>query len=158
MKYICSFFIKIMTKIIRFQNIVSWRSKKTFCDPPPPPPPPLLPNPIFPKNTLSWRFWRYWQQYRWKSLQCTLRLAYMYVCIDGWVISNFTSFSKVFQSYPDNGRLIMKGCGQWNLGYSWKDFLLHPAAVWFCQSIGCLYGDSWQAAVNISANCIEWYT
>ena len=27
---------------------------------------------------------------------------------------NFTSFSTVFQLYQGNGRLIMKGCVQWN--------------------------------------------
>ena len=27
---------------------------------------------------------------------------------------DFTSFSTVFQSYQDDGRLIMKGCVQWN--------------------------------------------
>ena len=26
---------------------------------------------------------------------------------------DFTSFSTVFQSYQDDGRLIMKGCVQW---------------------------------------------
>ena len=32
---------------------------------------------------------------------------------------DFTSFSTVFQSYQDDGRVIMKGCGcvQWNLVY-----------------------------------------
>ena len=28
--------------------------------------------------------------------------------MDGWMICNFTSFSTVFQSYQDGGRLIMK--------------------------------------------------
>ena len=31
---------------------------------------------------------------------------------DGWMICDFTSFSTVFQSYQDDGRLIMKGCVQ----------------------------------------------
>ena len=30
---------------------------------------------------------------------------------DDW---DFTPFSTVFQSYHDNGRLIMKGCVLWN--------------------------------------------
>ena len=33
--------------------------------------------------------------------------------IDGWMICDFTSFSAVFQSYHDDGRMIMKGCVQW---------------------------------------------
>ena len=31
------------------------------------------------------------------------------------MICGFTFFSTVFQSYQDDGRLIMKGCVQWNL-------------------------------------------
>ena len=34
--------------------------------------------------------------------------------LDGWMACNFTSFSTVFQS---DGRLIMKGCVQWNSFY-----------------------------------------
>ena len=37
---------------------------------------------------------------------------------------DFTSFSTVFQSYQDNGWMIMKGCVQWNLIFSQKDFRL----------------------------------
>ena len=36
------------------------------------------------------------------------------VSVDGWMTCDFTSFSTVFQSYQDDGRLIMKGCVQWN--------------------------------------------
>ena len=36
---------------------------------------------------------------------------------DGWTTCNFTSFSTVFQSYQDIGRMIMKGCVQWNPVY-----------------------------------------
>ena len=36
---------------------------------------------------------------------------------DGWMICDFTSFSTVFQSYQDDGRMIMKGCVQWNPVY-----------------------------------------
>ena len=32
----------------------------------------------------------------------------------GRMTCDFTSFSTVFQSYQDNGRVIMKNCVQWN--------------------------------------------
>ena len=32
--------------------------------------------------------------------------------INGWTTCDFTSFSTVFQSYQDDGRMIMKGCVQ----------------------------------------------
>ena len=38
--------------------------------------------------------------------------------IDGWMTSDFTSFSIVFQSYQDKGQMIMKGCVQGNSVYS----------------------------------------
>ena len=41
----------------------------------------------------------------------------MYLNADGWMTCDFTSFSTVFQSYQDDGRLIMKGCVQWNSVY-----------------------------------------
>ena len=41
--------------------------------------------------------------------------------MDGWMTCDFTSFSTVFQSYQDDGRLIMKGCVQWNSVYDWED-------------------------------------
>ena len=34
--------------------------------------------------------------------------------MDGWMTCKFTSFSTVFQSYQDDGQLIMKGCVQLN--------------------------------------------
>ena len=37
--------------------------------------------------------------------------------IDGWMTCDFTSFSTVFQSYQDDGQMIMKGCVQWNPVY-----------------------------------------
>ena len=37
--------------------------------------------------------------------------------MDGWMICDFTSFSTVLQSYQDDGRMIMKGCVQWNTVY-----------------------------------------
>ena len=36
----------------------------------------------------------------------------MYHSMDGWMTCDFTSFSTVFQSYQDDGRLITKGCVQ----------------------------------------------
>ena len=36
------------------------------------------------------------------------------VCVvDAWMTCDFTSFSTVFQSYQDDGMLIMKDCVQW---------------------------------------------
>ena len=35
----------------------------------------------------------------------------------GWMICDFMSFSTVFQSYQDDGRMIMKGCVQWDPVY-----------------------------------------
>ena len=34
---------------------------------------------------------------------------------------DFTSFSTVFQSYQDDGRVIMKGCVQCKPGHCWKE-------------------------------------
>ena len=34
--------------------------------------------------------------------------------MDEWMTSELTSFSTVFQSYQVDGRLIVKGCVQWN--------------------------------------------
>ena len=36
---------------------------------------------------------------------------------DGLMTCAFTFFSTVFQSYQDDGKLIMKGCVQWNSVY-----------------------------------------
>ena len=36
----------------------------------------------------------------------------LFAMMDGWMTCSFTSFSTVFQSYQDDGRLIMKGCVQ----------------------------------------------
>ena len=36
------------------------------------------------------------------------------VSIDGCMTCDFTSFSTVFQSYQDDGRVIMEGFVQWN--------------------------------------------
>ena len=36
------------------------------------------------------------------------------VTMDGWMICEITPFLTVFQSYQDDGRMIMKGCAQWN--------------------------------------------
>ena len=37
--------------------------------------------------------------------------------MDGRISCDFTSLSTVFQSYQDDGRMIMKGCVQWNPVY-----------------------------------------
>ena len=39
---------------------------------------------------------------------------------DGWMTCNFTPFSTLFQSYQDDGQMIMKGCELWNLVYIFK--------------------------------------
>ena len=41
-----------------------------------------------------------------------------------WLNCYYPTFSTVFQSYRDNGRVLMKGCVQWDLIYSWEDFCL----------------------------------
>ena len=38
------------------------------------------------------------------------RKGFCTLWMDGWMICDFTSFSTVFQSYQDDGRMIMKGC------------------------------------------------
>ena len=35
----------------------------------------------------------------------------------GWMTCEFTSFSTVFRSYQDDGRLMIKGCVQWRSVY-----------------------------------------
>ena len=40
------------------------------------------------------------------------------------ITCDFTSFSAVFQSYQDNGKVIMKGCVQLNPVYSGKEFCI----------------------------------
>ena len=44
--------------------------------------------------------------------------------MDGWIICDFRSFSTVFQSYQDDGRLIMKGCVQLSSVYGLRRFHL----------------------------------
>ena len=41
--------------------------------------------------------------------------------MDIWMDLDFIFFSTVFQSNQKDGRLIMKGCVQWNPVYCWKD-------------------------------------
>ena len=43
--------------------------------------------------------------------------------MDGWMTCAFTSFSTVFQSYQDDGWMIMKGCVQLNPVYGLEDFV-----------------------------------
>ena len=33
-----------------------------------------------------------------------------HLLLDGWMNCDFMSFSTVFQSYQDDGRLLLKGC------------------------------------------------
>ena len=40
---------------------------------------------------------------------CVLLLELQYCRMTGWMICDLTSFSTVFQSYQNDGRLIMKG-------------------------------------------------
>ena len=42
--------------------------------------------------------------------------------IDGWITFDFTSFITVFQSYQDDGQVIIKDCLQWNPVYGVEDF------------------------------------
>ena len=35
----------------------------------------------------------------------------------------------VFQTYQDDGRVIMKGCVQWNPVYGWKNLILPTAGL-----------------------------
>ena len=54
-------------------------------------------------------------------LQWTFEISFMKI-FDGWMTCDFTSFPTVYQSYQDNGQMIMKGCVQWNRVYGWEDF------------------------------------
>ena len=53
----------------------------------------------------------------------SVRPLQSYWWMDGWMTCDFMSFSTVFQSYQDDGRLIMKDCVQWNSVYQsyWTD-------------------------------------
>ena len=52
--------------------------------------------------------------------------------MDGWMVCNFTPFSTVFQSYQEDGWVIMKDCVQWNLVYGWKDYRLKGSRTQNC--------------------------
>ena len=39
------------------------------------------------------------------------------ISLDGWVTCDFMSCLTVFQSYQDDGRMMIKGCAQWNPVY-----------------------------------------
>ena len=51
------------------------------------------------------------------------------------MICDFTTFSIVFQSYLDDGRVILKGCVQWNPIYGWRDFQV-GLKPWTAKSAG----------------------
>ena len=42
--------------------------------------------------------------------------------MDVWMTCDFMTFSTVFQSYQEDGRIIMKDCVQWNPVYGWEEF------------------------------------
>ena len=52
--------------------------------------------------------------------------------MDGWMAYDVTSFLTVFQSYQDDGWMIMKGSVQWNLIYDGKDPCLTGAQTQDC--------------------------
>ena len=56
--------------------------------------------------------------------------------MDGWMTWDFTSFSTVFQSYQDDGRLIMKGCVQWNSVFDIEDFASSGDRTRAARSVG----------------------
>ena len=47
----------------------------------------------------------------------------------GWMTCNFTSFLTVFQSYQDNGRVIINDRMQWNLVHLDERTAPHTAAM-----------------------------
>ena len=59
--------------------------------------------------------------------------------MDGWMTCEFTFFSTVFKSYQDDGRVIMKGCVQWNSVYCGEDFVSSGDQTLSTRSVGhCL--------------------
>ena len=63
---------------------------------------------IWPENTQS-------------SLHVSQRRTFVLIEMDGWMTCDISSFLTVFQSYQDDGRMIMKGYVRWNPVYDWKD-------------------------------------
>ena len=57
---------------------------------------------------------------------------YLKIRYDGLMTCNFTSFSTVFQSCQDKGRVIIKGCVQWDPVYGLDDFATSGARTWEC--------------------------
>ena len=87
-----------------------------------------------------WRLFHGWSPHSGNGFYVTPRAA-LYVCksvwsihhasvifplylLDGWMICDFTPFSTVFQSYQDNGPMIIKGCVQWSPVYGSENFAL----------------------------------
>ena len=62
-------------------------------------------------------------------------------CMDWWQEILLYYYYYLFESYQDDGRVIQKGCVQWNPSYHWKDSRLQPVS-----KPGPLYQ---QAALNI---------
>ena len=63
------------------------------------------------------------------SLSSIVRFGWMMTC-------DFASFSTVFQSYQDDGRLIMKSCEQGNSVYGWEDFASSGDRTRSARSVG----------------------
>ena len=53
-----------------------------------------------------------------EQLHHKVYLVQFYRKVDGWRSCNLTVFSTVLMSYQDDGRLIRKGCVQWNPIYN----------------------------------------
>ena len=54
---------------------------------------------------------------------CGMRLVIFKVSVVEWMSCNFTSFLTIFKSYQAYGRVIMKGCLQWNSVLGWGEFV-----------------------------------
>ena len=52
--------------------------------------------------------------------------------MDVWMTYDLMSFSRVFQSYQDDGWMTMKSCVQWKLVYGLEDFASSRAGIRDC--------------------------
>ena len=68
--------------------------------------------------------------------------------LDGWH-AILRPFSTVFQSYQDDGRLIMKGCVQWNSIYCWENFHSSEDRTRSARSVGQLL-TQWVPGLRLS--------
>ena len=60
-----------------------------------------------------WLLWHLMKQDRYVVVECYDRFEEN-CSHDGWITCDFTSFSTIFQSYQDDGWVVMKGCVQSN--------------------------------------------